>query len=132
MMRVLLIDKNAKHEAKKVIAYAEKNIVTLAKVKLMMARDLPPVGDNPNHIFHIHNGYRVVFSIEEQPFGLCNHISVSIESKHKYPNPHAIEEILKLLNMDCKLKNSLKIWQEEEWKAINIIQKRNKNGSSIS
>ena len=132
-MRVLQIDEEIKHDAKKVIKYAKENIVTVAQLKLNISKDILPIGDNPEHVLHIHDGYRVVFSIEEQSFkkpykgkntALCNHLSISVESKDKYPNEHAVIAILELFDMETDFRKSLYIWKEEEIRAINILQQR--------
>lgn len=119
-MRILQITDETRKDIKKVIEYAENNI--LDNARLADPKEFLPVGDNPDHVVHIHDGYRVVFSIEEQSIGLCNHISISVESKDKYPNEHAVNMILNEFNMS--LDNSLSIWLEENVRAINILGKK--------
>jgi len=125
-MRVLQIDDKTLQDVGKLIKHAEKNIITASQLKLMIAGDLPPIGDNPDYFMHIHDGYRVVFSIEEQSIGLCNHISVSIDEKNKPPNYYAAKEILKLFNMSLEKRHKPYVWEEKIDKiiAMNILQKR--------
>jgi hypothetical protein len=125
-LRVLEINNDTKKEIKKVITYAENNICDEAQIKLIASKDIPPVGDNPDHLVHIHDGYRVIYSIEKQPIGLCHHISISVESGDKYPNPEAVKMILKEFGMNEKLEESLHIWKEDFMNAINILQKAKK------
>jgi hypothetical protein len=71
----------------------------------------------------IPDGYRVVFSIEEQPIGWCRHLSVSVDKKGKYPTPQAVELIMQEFGMGNDIDNSLKVWMEKEGEAINVVTK---------
>ena len=122
-MRVLQINESDRINSKKIIEYAKKHIIDKFMAKLMIAGDLPCVGDNPDHVLHIHNGYRVVFSIEQHEI-LCNHISISVDTKGKYPNEHAVKMILELFGMNTEYKNSTYIYIEKKSESINIIQER--------
>lgn len=123
MLRVLEINEYTKKEIAKVIKYSKNNIYDESMLKLIHTGDLFPAGDNPNHLVHIHDGYRVIYSLEKQPVGLCHHISISIEDQDKYPHPEAVKMILKEFNMSDNLEINLKIWKEKGWNAINILQK---------
>ena len=118
-MRVFQIDDDTRKEIKKVKAFAYKHKVDEANLRATMAGIVEPVGDDPDYVVHIHDGYRVVYSVEEQPIGDCHHISVSIDKKGKTPNPIAVEMILEEFGMK-KLEDSLEVWPEGI--AINIIQ----------
>ena len=118
-MRIFQIDGDTEHDTKKIIEYAKNNITDKHKAKLMILGDLPCIGEIPDHVLHIHDGYRVVFSIEQHEF-LCNHISISIENEHAFPHPYAVKRILKLFNMNQDLESSLHTWKEEEIIAINV------------
>ena len=72
---------------------------------------------------HIHDGYRVIYSIEEHPIGLCTHISISVESKTKYPHEMAVETILKAFEIP-PIKENLAVWLDKEWKAVNLLHKK--------
>jgi len=81
--------------------------------------ELPPVGDNPEHVVHLHDGYRVVFSYEEQPVGLCAHMSISIESGHA-PHPAAVETIMEEFGMGKNLRDCLQVWIEGN--SVNLLK----------
>lgn len=68
------------------LAVPTKNTVTLA--------DRRPEHDRPQseHVA-IPFGYHLAVSFEEQPAGMCLHLSVSVERKHKGPNPFAFDMI---------------------------------------
>lgn len=128
-MSALIIDDTTIENSKKLIKHAEENILSQSKLKLTIAGDIPPVGDYPDHVLLIPNGYRVVYSIEDQPRkGLCHHISISIKTKGKYPHIEAVKEIVKLFDITLTLSPSQKLWVEDinGIKAINIIEKKGK------
>ena len=113
-MEVLRIDNETLHDAKKVIEYAKRHIMDIHQIKLVIAGDLSQAGHDPGHVLYIDKDFRVVFSIEKQSIGLCNHISVSKENRKNYPSPHAVLEILKIFDMEKDFKNSLGIWEEKK------------------
>ena len=122
-MRVLAINESVKAEIKQVIANAEQHRYDLAMMRKLISGDLPPAGDHARHVTIIPDGYRVVFSIEEQPIGWCRHHSVSVDKKGKYPTPQAVELIMQEFGMGNDIYNSLKVWMEKEGEAINVVTK---------
>lgn len=121
--RFLLIDENTRKEIKEIIIYAQKHSLDKNALKATILKIKKPVGDNPRHVIHIYNGFRIVYSIENQPHGgNCHHISISVKEKNKYPSPEAVEEILKEFGMK-EINKSFSIWLEKEIQAINILQK---------
>lgn len=76
-------------------------------------------------------GFRAAISFEEQPAGLCRHLSVSIDNPDpRYPVPHpvAFEMIARAFGFDLPVMG--RIWREEfapgEW-AINLIAIEERN-----
>ena len=118
-MRVLQIDDDTRKEIKKVKAFAYRHKVDEANLRATMAGIVEPIGDDPDYVVHIHDGYRVVYSVEEQSIGDCHHISVSVDKKGRAPHPLAVEMILEEFGMK-KLEDSLAVWPEGI--AINIVQ----------
>src|SRR4030042_2048042 len=100
-MRILQINDDVKKEIKKVKEYANQHIVTGDMLKLIKYGDLRPVGDNPDHLVHIHDGYRVIYSVDQNPEtkNLYHHLSISIGKKLKYPHECAVDEIAKEFGM---------------------------------
>ncbi len=122
-MNVLIIDKDA---CKNLYEHARKNPVDIKKLPVL------PIGDNP--LYRIYLGsFRVVFSFETQPTGLFRHLSVSLfpTKKGKFPAPIAVNELLKefsFKNTDIqnpKDKNIVHLWIDDEFQAINVLEKVN-------
>jgi len=120
-MRILQIDDNSKKDICKLKMYAKANRFDKFQLKLIMSGDLIPAGDNPDYVIHLHDGYRVVYSIEQQPIGWCRHISISVETKGKYPNEQAVENILKAFDI-TPLKDSVSVWVDRGTESINVLQ----------
>jgi hypothetical protein len=70
-------------------------------------------------------GYRVAYSIEEQPPGLCSHLSISVMDRAKpgmMPSPEAVKMIAEAFGVSFP--DGAHIWSEEfdpgEY-AVNIV-----------
>jgi len=127
-MKVLILDKDA---VIKVISYAQEHKYSMGDLRRVMEGINPPAGDNPRHVCHFFHGYKVVYSIEEQPLGLCHHLSVSIDSE--LPCVEAVEAIMKEFGIIGTIYDCLHTWIEED-RAINLLQKiepGENNGHSI-
>lgn len=118
-MRVLQIDESTVKDINKALDYADRHHIDV--VATMEGR-ADPAGDNPDYVTYIHDGFRVVYSIEYQPKAscLCKHLSVSVEGK-KLPAPIAVERILEAFKMKS-LSDSISVWIEEEVGAVNVLQ----------
>jgi hypothetical protein len=93
-------------------------------LKKTMTGDYPPAGDYPDFKVLIPNGFRVVYSIEEQPIGWCGHLSVSVDSPEKVPGIPAVEAIMAEFGMGKDINNCLNVWIEEtEPRAVNVLTK---------
>src|SRR5262245_43532071 len=101
MARPLIIDDKTRAELKAANKRAEANPISAAVLKAgavaptkheIKLSDRKPGFERPpsEHIL-IPVGYRVAVSVEEQPFGLARHISISVEKRGKTPNPAAVE-----------------------------------------
>jgi hypothetical protein len=56
-------------------------------------------------------GYRVAISFEEQPAGMCLHLSMSSGAPGKVPHPDAVKMVLQAIGVD--LKDCVRAWIEE-------------------
>lgn len=140
-MRVLQIGPKEKEAIQTLIDYAEGHRVDGELLQRSLRREWA-VGDDPNYICYIEQGYRIVYSIEQQPIGWCRHLSVSVDDTNKLPHPAAIELLMEEFGFRCKLKECLNTWIEENVllptgiavNAINILQVYDygKNDSSCS
>jgi hypothetical protein len=125
-MSVLVIGPEEKEDIKQLITYAENNVIKLDRLKAMVAKQAPPVGDLPGYRMILPNGYRVVYSVEEQPSGLFRHISISL--KNGSPPPPAIDMIIAEFGFKTKLENGRvrsgpvsQLWLEGT--ALNLLEK---------
>ena len=120
MVRVLEISSETKKDAAMVIEYAKEHRYSKAMCKLINSGDLPPAGDDPNFLLYIHDGYRVIYSIEEQPLGWFHHISISVEVEGNYPNEEAVQIILELFNIFDPEERRL-IWLDKSSESVNAL-----------
>lgn len=121
-MRILQIDNDARKEIEKLKNYANEHKISINSVKAMIEGKEPPVGDNSAYAIYLYDGFRIVYSVEEHPIGYCHHISISVDEIDKYPNPEAVEMILKEFGMK-NIDESLSVWKEDCGQAINLLQK---------
>lgn len=55
----------------------------------------------PEFTIEIPRGFTVTYTIEEQPIGLCRHISVSVDTPGRLPNSHALAWLLEAFGFMC-------------------------------
>jgi hypothetical protein len=58
-------------------------------------------------------GYRLAISYEQQPAGLCLHISLSVDKPKLLPNPHAVKMVLQACGIDLDNPPTGREWVEE-------------------
>lgn len=120
-MRPIIIYDQVRIDIQNVIEYAEKHIMT-RRIMLETMKGLhPPIGDTKEYICEIPIGYRVCYSIEDQPAGMAKHISISVMFDGLYPSRTAVLQIAKLfgINIDNKMQ---RIWIEKEFEAVNFVE----------
>lgn len=122
MVRVLQINEEAIKEIEKVKNYAIAHPYDENFRKLVLSGDVRPVGDNPEHVVHIHDGYRAVYSIDILDSKKYHHLSVSVESKTDYPSVPSVTHIMEFFGMGNDLYAMENIWPEEDVLAINLIK----------
>jgi len=122
MFRVLNIDEYVLNEVKKVIAYASEHPYDENYRKLQLAGDVYPVGDNPDHVVHIHQGFRVVYSITISKGKSYHHLSISIKDKGRFPSVEQTQIIMDLFGMGDNIKKLDTVWLEEEIGAVNLLK----------
>ena len=100
-MRVLVIDEKAKEDIARLLKYADENRISKPFLQAAATGKMGAVGDNPQYCCYLQDGFKIVFSIEQQPQGWSNHLSVSVKTtKDKIlPSIPAVELILKEFNM---------------------------------
>lgn len=131
-MRLLKIDEKARKDIARVKSYAEANIIGREAVEDMFNGTKAAVGDCPSYTCFIDDGFRVVYSIESQPLGLCGHLSISVDSgDDKVPSLPAVEMIMHEFEFYGTIMDCLKVWLEQgvcigdnkEVTAVNLLQK---------
>ncbi len=136
MTRVLAITPQIKERIKEMMAKAEQHPVTFDIVKAgvinenkgmkmhVKLTDRKPGFERPfSEHLEIPFGFRVAYSVEEQPGGLCGHLSISVDAKGKMPHPQAVEMIAAEFGMSIDTADGG--WIEEfepGHDAINLVQ----------
>jgi len=90
-MHILFIGNQERSEIKKIVDYAEKNIVRFESLFN------GPIGDNKNYVCCF-SGYKCVYSVEENKNNImCKHLSVSLNPfvKGKLPS---VESVVMIMN----------------------------------
>jgi len=123
-MRALVIDEKAKEKIRNLIKFAESHPYSIEHLKKVISGDRPPAGDYPEHVITLHEGYKVVFSIEEQPIGLCKHLSVSVNTEGMTPRPEAVELIMDEFGMGNNIHDCINVWLEKETESVNVLTKK--------
>lgn len=123
-MRPLIINETSRLIIAETIKYAEKNKISKPFLMAAMNGKMPCPGDNPNYCCYFEVGYKVVFTVEEQPCGWCKHISVSVASPKKdvLPNVESVKLIMQEFGMDSLEESNLYI-EDSFPKSINVICK---------
>jgi len=141
MLRALTIGKKEKKAIKDVLRYSANNKMTHSDLMRICEGVKDPAGTNPKHICTFPGGFRVVFCIEEQLIGWCNHMSVSIDEPGELPSVPEVEVIMNEFGMWGTSLNCDSIWVEgkchklpsgELVDAVNLLQKiKNKSYSCV-
>jgi hypothetical protein len=126
--RTLEINPAVEADVKTAIARARGNVATLAEMRKwarpitalkMTAADAMPRTDRrmKSEVVAIPHGYLVTVSFEEQPFGLCIHLSVGVDSssKENRPSTGAVEQVFNLFGLEDPINGPYKTvrWIEE-------------------
>lgn len=95
------------------------------KIRNLTLADRPPGFERKqkSQFLDIDFGFRVAYSVEDQPGGLVGHLSISIDRKGKVPHPAAVVEIARLFDMS--IQSAEYVWLEEfepGHQAVNLIK----------
>jgi len=138
MTRALIINDAVRRAIAKAIKQAEAQPLTLtkaadhgnviaAKGELKLADRKPGFERPESQHVDIPVGYRAAYSVEEQPIGLCHHLSISVDKKGKVPTPQAITMIAKEYGIEFDIdspRHDVTVWLEEfepGHHAINLV-----------
>lgn len=126
-LRPLVIDDKVIENIKAVVAHAEKNAFTMDDLLDMKNGQKAIAGNLEEYTVHINFGYKVVFSIEDQPSGMIRHLSASVNEHGKMPSVPSVEELIRLFGFQNKLHDCHLGLEEvaEGHYAINVLEKIN-------
>lgn len=97
--RVLLLGPEQREAASRLAAFALTNVY-------VPGPGTTPPGDDPRHVLQL-NDFRCVFSFTCVKDKFYRHLSVSVGDGSTLPNPHAFQEIARLLGFE----GSIPDWQ---------------------
>jgi hypothetical protein len=134
-MRALLISADVKERIRLAVECARHQPVSLATIKAFTILDDKPTltfRERPlgfarpqsEHVF-IPEGFHAAISFEEQPAGLCRHLSISVDKAEALPSPPVVDLIAKAFGFKTPLLLRSRIWVEEYEpgrRAVNVVQ----------
>lgn len=120
MVRLLQITDETRSEVEKVKAYALEHPFDKEWAEAVIASTRETVGDDPNYLVHIHQGFRVVYSVDVHDGTKHHHLSISHENG--YPGIPEAELILELFGIGKSVHDLDNVWIENEMKAINFLK----------
>jgi hypothetical protein len=121
-MAILLIGETEAKRVAEIVAYAKTHPVVFDTIRegavprtgtLKLADRKPGFERPPSQNIVFPGGYRAAFSIEEQPPGLCSHLSISVEGRAKkgmMPSPEAVQMICEAFGVPYPADRA---WMEE-------------------
>jgi hypothetical protein len=126
--RYMQLDSEIVAKAKAIVTYAQEHPFTTADLVEFMSGKKTPVGLRPEYHMHIPQGFKVVYSWEQQPPPLswCVHMSFSVDEPGSTPNPQAVDVLLGLFEVNKKHTEANYCYVEDlpdGYKAVNLIFK---------
>lgn len=123
-MRVLVIDEAAKSKISAVCEYADENRIDSKELQARVAipDGFSPIGDDDNRWCHLNDGFRCVFSIEEQPCGWARHLSISVATNdNKLPHLEAVKLLMPEFGINKSIDDCYVYIENSSPSSINII-----------
>lgn len=112
-MRPLILDNPTRMAIETVRQYALENTISLEHMLQINEGELPPPGDSPGFACKIKKGYRVVYTIEEQPGATVRHISISVDKLGSLPSVDAVGAIMEAFGMEKLSPEDDVVWIEK-------------------
>ena len=124
-LRPFIVDDDIREQFSNLVSYAEKHPLSIDDILDTMNKEVLPVGDDPNHVINMPFGYRIVYSVENQPSGKVRHLSMSVDEDDKCPNMAAVQETMKMLGFKNDIENCYVKLENisPKRKAINVLEK---------
>jgi hypothetical protein len=80
-------------------------------------------GERPaSEFLNLPFGYRIAYSVEQQPIGFCGHLSISVDRPGRVPHPAAVEMLAAEFGMTLQHAH---MWLEDfkpDHAAVNVVQ----------
>ena len=133
-MAVIVITSEDRAKIKQMMADAKRDYIPWEKIKDVGVLSNKPVlkledrkpGTRPAVDQQIILGNcRVAFSYEEQPAGMCKHLSISIGDARRLPHPVAVEMVATEFGYPTDYLQTCMVWVEEfepKRYAINVVE----------
>lgn len=121
----LVIDAEARQKARWIIDHAKTYPITFQDILDMRAKRKLPIGNDPKFVLELPIvarlpggqqevwGFQVVYSRDQQPGGMCHHLSVSSYRKDRHITPAALQMIFELFDIRQNLMEAVATWNEE-------------------
>ena len=123
-MSILIFDTPTIQRIKQVVDYGHRHPLSMDDMLDIMNKARKPPGDFEEHVVYLSFGYKCVYSEEQQNVGICKHLSVSLATPGRLPNPGVVEEILPLFDMHTPMHDC--IIDIEEFapgrSAVNVVE----------
>lgn len=119
-MAVLVINEDVRAGLERLAEYANNNRYSFDELLDIKNKALDAPGLDPKFSCMVPIGYKVVFTVEEQPGaqggGMINmrHMSMSTSAKGKLPNSVTVQEIMWILGFEGKLTDCYVHTMEED------------------
>ena len=123
-MNVIVLTSEDIEALKSLALHADANPIELDTLRAMCEKKVKPIGDCPEFTRALSSGFRVVFSIEMQPAGVLQHLSISHTSKNRVIHPAEVEFIMRELGMGEDIHDCFNVWIEPDWPAVNVLRKK--------
>ena len=138
-MNPLVIDQEVQEKIKKLIKHATNNPTSLETMMKLAQGEPVPAGLNADFTIDIPTAYAVTYTHEEQPAGMCKHLSISVHTKGRFPHPEAVQMLMNEFGFTNNLYECAKagsIWEEkfgeEQQSAMNIVEPLNGDFATLT
>lgn len=118
-MQMFVIDDSTIQAFERLRAHAEINQLSMDDMLDIKNKQKAPPGDDPDHTLEM-LGYRVVFTHEWMPAGICRHLSVTY--KEGTPHPVVVKMILPMLGFEREFEDPEIVKRIQGGRIIHIIE----------
>jgi hypothetical protein len=126
-IRPLIIDDAVRAKIMALREYSSNNSISAQRLAELSRHDINAGAsrfDFASHTLDLPFGYRVTFTVEQQPIGFCRHLSVSVSTPRKLPAIAVVEMLMSEFGFINRL-GKVPLWTETfdpGHQAINIIE----------